>query len=83
MERGKPGYRELYSRIGRNFIQLVEPSKKELAEIAKENGIAEDEIMEAVNESEGDIRRIDRMYIKKETKSNVERVKEQMKRMRA
>lgn len=83
MDRAKPGYRELYSRFGRSYIELLDLNKKEIAEIARANGIDENEVMEAVNESEGDLRRIDRMYIKKETKSNVERVKEQMKRMRA
>ncbi|MCH5690003.1 hypothetical protein LWM68_40755 [Niabella sp. W65] len=82
MERGKPGYRELFSRFGRSYIKLIDLSKDEIEEIARENGISGDDVMEAVNSSAGDLRRIDRMYIKKETKKNRERVNAKIKKMK-
>lgn len=61
-EKGKPGFKEVYSRIGRNFIGLDPNSREDLAAIVRANGIADPlEVTRIINESEGDIRRIKRL----------------------
>lgn len=84
MERGKPGYRELFSRFGRRYIELEDFTKKEITEICQANGITSDEeIAYSLNDCDGDLRRIDRVYIKKETAKYAEATKEKIKKMKA
>lgn len=58
----KKGYKEMYSRIGRKFVELPANSQSELKRIAELNGVSDDfELNRIVNESEGDIRRVKRL----------------------
>lgn len=73
IERGvkarKPGFEELFSRIGRKFIELPGVKAAEVREICKANDINDPEDIEtAVNEFEGDLRRVDRLLVKNEMK---------------
>lgn len=57
----KKGYAEIYSRIGRRFISLPEPSEKEIFEIARANGITDPQELHSIyNESDLDLRRVKR-----------------------
>lgn len=57
----KRGYKEFYSRIGRNFIELKNNTKKDLTDICLKNGLTDElQITEVVNESEDDVRRVKR-----------------------
>lgn len=68
IRRGKKGYKELYSRIGKSYIDLEVLSDEEIENICKENGIVDKlQIRTVINECEGDIRRLDRNYLKAET----------------
>ena len=66
----RKGYKEIYSRFGRNFVELPNNTDRDLAEIIKANGVKEEgEIIRITNQSEGDIRRIKRLvkaYLRKE-----------------
>lgn len=58
----KKGYKEMYSRIGRKFVELPANNQGELKKIAQLNGVSDDfELNRIVNESEGDIRRVKRL----------------------
>lgn len=60
------GYQELFSRIGSRFIQLSGATNKELEQICKANGITNvEEINKIINESGGDLRRVERNFLKK------------------
>lgn len=74
VERGvranKIGYNEIFSRIGRRFITLPGLNKKETEAICANYDITNPEEVSAIwNESEGDIRRVDRNYVKNKMKS--------------
>ncbi|AYD48232.1 ATP-binding protein [Arachidicoccus soli] len=57
----KKGYSEIYSRVGRSFIHVPPPSKREIAEICEVNGCDDQQtIAEICNTCEGDIRRVKR-----------------------
>lgn len=61
VQRDKVGYRELYSRVGRKFISLPDPSLGDVQQVCKCNGVEdEDQIVEIFNSSEGDMRRVRR-----------------------
>lgn len=61
----KKGYKELYSRIGSRFIELVGTDYTEVKELCISRGIVnEEEINTIYNEYGGDIRRIDRAHLK-------------------
>lgn len=66
----RKGYKEIFSRFGRNFIELPANTEKDLAAIIKANGVDEEsEIIRITNQSEGDIRRVKRLvkaYLRKE-----------------
>jgi len=65
----KIGFNEIFSRIGRRFIELPGITKKEVEAICKENGITEaEDLSEVWNDCDGDCRRIDRMIIKNKMK---------------
>ncbi|PKO97051.1 MAG: ATPase [Bacteroidetes bacterium HGW-Bacteroidetes-7] len=57
----KKGYKEIYSRIGRRFIQLQGVSSRDIAEVCMANGISDSKIIkEVVEDSEWDLRRVRR-----------------------
>lgn len=57
----KKGFNEIYSRIGRKFIELKAPSKDDIKRICQANGVTDEvEITRICNESEGDLRRVKR-----------------------
>lgn len=63
--KNKIGYNEIFSRIGRRFVKLPGLSRAEAIQLCENHGITETEdAMQAWNECDGDIRRIDRNYIK-------------------
>lgn len=58
----KKGFNEIYSRIGRKFVELPDNTYAELIRIVKLNGVDDEaEAITIVNKSEGDIRRIKRL----------------------
>lgn len=68
----KKGYNEIFSRLGRRFIKLKQPSKSDITAICTANGVTEPEdIMEIYNSSEGDCRRVKKLVQNKaEIKTN-------------
>lgn len=66
----KIGFNEIYSRIGRRFIELPGIKKNEVEAICALHDITDpEEVSEAWNECESDLRRIDRIVIKKKMKN--------------
>ena len=58
----KKGYKEIYSRIGRKFIELSGPGSSDIASICIANGIIEkSKIKDIVERSECDLRRVKRL----------------------
>ena len=61
MDKKTIGFGEIFSRIGRRFIELPGLNKQEMRAICEANDMTEEEdINRFWNESEGDIRRVDR-----------------------
>lgn len=59
------GYEEIFSRVGRRFIQLSETTKKDVSAICEANGISDPAVvMNIYNEYEGDLRRVEKMVHK-------------------
>lgn len=57
----KKGYKEIYSRIGRKFIELNGVGPTDVTQVCAANGITDRrEIKEIIEESEGDMRRVKR-----------------------
>jgi DNA transposition AAA+ family ATPase len=57
----KKGYKEIYSRIGRKFIELEGISTTDIASLCYANGIADKtKVKEIIEDSEGDFRRVKR-----------------------
>jgi len=57
----KKGYKEIYSRIGRKFIELAGPSASDIAAICMANGILDKAtIKDVISDSENDLRRVRR-----------------------
>ncbi len=57
----KKGYKEIYSRIGRRFIELKGLGAVDIAAVCKANGVDDaDLIKQVVDDSEGDMRRVKR-----------------------
>lgn len=57
--RNKLGYKELYSRLGRNVLRLEQPSKRDVAMICNANGVTDEvEITKIFNQSDLDLRRV-------------------------
>lgn len=57
----KKGYKEIFSRVGRKFIQLPGVSATDVASICGANGITDkDDIREIVTDCENDLRRVER-----------------------
>ena len=58
----KKGYKEIYSRLGRRFINLSKPSNSDIRTIIKANGITDPlDITEIANNCEDDLRRVKRL----------------------
>jgi DNA transposition AAA+ family ATPase len=57
----KRGYEEIYSRIGRTFIDIPKTTKKEITRICQANGVSDEQtISEIYNTYDGDLRRLER-----------------------
>lgn len=57
--RNKLGFKELYSRLGRNVLRLQAPSKRDVAAICAANGVTDElTITKIFNQSEYDLRRV-------------------------
>lgn len=60
--KNKKGYQEIYSRIGRNFLEVPKPSKADISAIITANGIADAmTITDIYNKSESDLRSVKRL----------------------
>ncbi|HML64674.1 MAG TPA: ATP-binding protein [Dysgonomonas sp.] len=58
----KKGYNEIYSRIGRRFIELDGNTYDDMANVARSIGLSnENNIEKVINDSDGDLRRIDKL----------------------
>lgn len=69
----KKGYKEIYSRIGRKFVELPQNSEEELQRIAIINGITDElEAVRIVNDCENDIRRIKRLVLAHKRKKSIQ-----------
>lgn len=72
----KNGYQELWSRIGSRFIPLHGATPKEVQAICKANGITDpEEVNKIINESNGDLRRVERNFLKKKLQQNQQNLK--------
>lgn len=62
----RKGYKEIFSRLGRKFVHLPGTNFKEIVALCHENGITDQaEVQEIYNDYEGDLRRVDRAFLKK------------------
>lgn len=52
--RNRKGYAEIYSRIGRNFLEVPKPSKKDISSIVEVNGINDPQTINSIYNSCGD-----------------------------
>ena len=65
LQMNKKGYAEIFSRIGRKFIQLHGSNKEEITQLCKANGITDPVVVTSIyNEYEGDLRRVERLVHK-------------------
>lgn len=65
----KRGYAEIYSRIGKKFIELEPNTVTDMLMICNGNGIEDKAtVMQIINESEGDLRRVKRSVIREKMK---------------
>ena len=65
IERGlrlnRKGYAEIYSRIGRKFVELPLPNSEDVAAVCVANGVTDSKsINKVINEADGDLRRVKR-----------------------
>lgn len=82
IRRGKKGYKELYSRIGKSYIYLEPLDDDEIKDICLANGITDANSIRVVqNECDGDIRRLDRNYLKAVMQANIGNIKERIKQL--
>ncbi|MBC6425217.1 MAG: AAA family ATPase [Ekhidna sp.] len=56
----KEGYQEMYSRMGRKFVEVKRPSKRDVQMICLSNGVSGDEAEEIWADCEQDLRRVKR-----------------------
>lgn len=64
----KNGYQELFSRIGNKFIHLPQASAADIKELCHVNAINDaEEIARIINECNGDLRRVDRNFLRRES----------------
>ncbi len=65
LSRNKKGYNEIYSRIGRNFINVGLPTLEDIATICTVNGVEDHNLIKKIyNQSENDLRRVKRLIHK-------------------
>lgn len=58
----KKGYQEIYSRLGRKFIDLPEPGSVDISLVCRANGITDSSVIRSiVRESENDLRRVKKL----------------------
>lgn len=58
---GRKGYEEIYSRLGRRFVQLLAADDGDIARVCRANGVeGQREIERIAAEAEGDLRRVKR-----------------------
>lgn len=58
----KKGYAEIYSRIGRRFVELSEAGSLDILKVCHANGITMDKAVKMiVDDSDGDLRRVNRL----------------------
>lgn len=66
----KKGYKEIYSRLGRKFIEIPKPTLANQKALIIANGVSDPlQITKIINDAEGDLRRVKRLvhaYIRKE-----------------
>lgn len=68
----KKGYNEIYSRIGRKFIEPKQNRVDELKDIIRLNGVDDElDVVRIVNDSDNDIRRIKRLVLAYKRKKGV------------
>ena len=65
IERGlrlnRKGYAEIYSRIGRKFVELPLPNSEDVAAVCVANGVSDTKaINRVIDEADGDLRRVKR-----------------------
>jgi Cdc6-like AAA superfamily ATPase len=69
----KKGYKEIYSRIGRKFIEIPQPKAPEVKALLMANGITDALTIQAItNAAEGDLRRVKRLVHAERQKSRRE-----------
>lgn len=72
----KSGYQEVFSRIGSRFIELRGTNPEEVREICKANGISsQEDINKIINECNGDLRRVERNFLKHRAKDIQKKLK--------
>lgn len=60
--KNKKGYQEIYSRIGRNFLEVPKPSRNDISRIVMANGITDELTITSIfNQSESDLRSVKRL----------------------
>lgn len=68
----KRGYSEIFSRLGRKFIELPITSMEEVIQICHLNGVGDKAtVMKIFNESEGDLRRVKRCVHREKRKAQL------------
>ncbi|WP_108821075.1 AAA family ATPase [Dysgonomonas sp. Marseille-P4361] len=67
----RKGYNEIYSRVGRRFIELPGNTYEDIAGICTANGLTSNEVLQSIiNDCESDLRRV-----KKLTKANIKKAR--------
>ncbi len=62
VKNNRKGYREIYSRLGRKFIGLPIPNRRDVTSICRANGVEDrDDIAKIADEADGDMRRVKRL----------------------
>lgn len=62
VKNNRKGYREIYSRLGRKFIGLPIPNRRDITAICRANGVEDrDDIAKIADEADGDMRRVKRL----------------------
>ncbi len=76
LSKNRNGYQELWSRIGSRFIHMDGVNAKELTQICKANGITDtEEVNKIINECGGDLRRVERNFLKNKLVQNRKNLK--------
>jgi len=69
----KKGYKEIYSRLGRKFIEIPQPKGTEVKALLIANGVTDPQTIQfIINSSEGDLRRVKRLVHAERAKSRKE-----------